>query len=274
MDANGRTSGTLLAAYRTTGDSALLLEAMQTFPNDPQVAFEALFRTNAPPADRRVWLDSFKKSAPENGLADYLSALDYFQSGQTNRAIQELTAARGKAFQDYSAERYQDDAEAFLAAGYSVAEAKTISGLQLLLPQLAQVKDLGHAIVDLSQTYRKAGDDSSAQAALQTAVELAQRYSIPYPGEPSISQLVGLHLEALALKEMEPSSPYGSGGETVRDQLDALARQRQQLEEQNRQAESIFPKMEDQDWINYRDRWLMFGEQNAIEWLIEKYVPE
>jgi hypothetical protein len=26
--------------------------------------------------------------------------------------------------------------------------------------------------------------------------------------------------------------------------------------------------MSDQDWITYRDRWMMFGEENAEQWLI------
>ena len=50
-----------------------------------------------------------------------------------------------------------------------MAEAKTIPGSQLLLPQLQQVKDLGLSLVDLAKSYRQAGDETSAQAALQIA---------------------------------------------------------------------------------------------------------
>jgi len=39
--------------------------------------------------------------------------------------------------------------------GYAVAEAKTIPGSQLLLPQLQQVKDLGLSLVDLAKSYRQ-----------------------------------------------------------------------------------------------------------------------
>ena len=39
--------------------------------------------------------------------------------------------------------------------GYAVAEAKTIAGSQLLLPQLQQVKDLGLSLVDLAKSYRQ-----------------------------------------------------------------------------------------------------------------------
>jgi len=272
LKANGRNAASLLAAYRTTREPSLLAEAMQSYPNDPQVAFEAIFKNDASAQERRQWLDTFKKSEPDNALANYLSAVDYFKSGQTDQAVQEFMAASGKRqFQDYTSERYQDDAEAFLAAGYSVADAKTASGMHLLLPQLAPVKELGLDMIELAKSYRQAGDDASAQAALQMAINLGQRYSKPSPGEPTVSQLVGLHLEGLALNTMDPNSPYGDTGQTVQDRLNQLAQQNGEVRESNRQVESIFPKVSDQDWISYRDRWLMFGEENAERWLINKY---
>src|SRR6185437_16264035 len=97
---------------------------------------------DASPEDRRHWLDALKQSDPDNALGYYLSALDYFKASQPDQGIKEFTAASNKSFQDYTSERYQDDAEAYMAAGYSVADAKAASGLQLLLPQLQQVKDL------------------------------------------------------------------------------------------------------------------------------------
>jgi len=272
LKANGRNAASLLAAYRTTREPSLLVEAMQGYPNDPQVAFEAIFKNDASAEERRQWLDTFKKSEPDNALANYLSALDYFKAGQTDQAVQEFMAASGKRkFQDYTSERYQDDAEAFLAAGYSVADAKTVAGRQLLLPQLATAKELGLDMIELAKSYRQAGDDASAQAALQMAINLGQRYSKPSPGEPTVSQLVGIHLEGIALNTMDPNSPYGDAGQTVQDRLNQLAQQNGEVKESNRQVESIFPKVSDQDWINYRDRWLMFGEQNAEQWLINKY---
>jgi len=271
LKANGRNAASLLAAYRTTGDSALLDEAMQKFPSNPQVAFEAAFKKDAAPEDRRRWLDAFKESDPDNALANYLSALDYFKSGQPDQAVQEFIAASGKPFQDYTSERYQDDAEAYLAAGYSVADAKTASSLQLLLPQLAQVKELGLNMIELAKSYRQAGDDVSAEAALQMTISLGQRYSTPSPGEATISQLVGIVLEGIALKAMDPNSPHGSNGQTVRDRVDHLVRERAELEERSRQVESLFPKMSEHDWISYKDRWLMFGEAAAASWLLNKY---
>jgi len=271
LNANGRNAASLLASYRTSKDPALLAEAMRNFPNDPQVAFEAALRPDATPEDRRQWLDALKKSDPDNALGYYLSALDYFKTGQSDQALKEFMAASGKSFEDYTSERYQDDAEAYMASGYSVADAKAAAGLQLLLPQLQQVKDLGHDMIQLSQSYQQAGDSASARAALQMAVSLGQRYGTSTPGEPAISQLVGLALEGLALKNMDPQSAYGSDGLTVQDELNQVSQQRAALEARSQKVEAIVPTMPEQDWISYRDRWLMFGEQNAEQWLINKY---
>jgi len=160
LKASRRNAESLLAAFRTTEDPALLQEAMQRYPNDPQVGFEAVIRKDAAPGERRQWLDILKQSAPENALPSYLSALDHFKAGQTDQAVQDLIAAAGKTqFQDYSLDRMQADEEAYRAAGYPVADAQVVATSHLLLPQLAQMRDLSRNILDLANSYQQAGDE-------------------------------------------------------------------------------------------------------------------
>ena len=92
LKANRTNAASLLAAYRTSGDKALLKEAMEKYPNDPQVALEAIFDKDLSPEQQRQWLNTFEKSAPDNALANYLSAYNYFNSGQIDQGIQELIA--------------------------------------------------------------------------------------------------------------------------------------------------------------------------------------
>jgi RNA polymerase sigma factor (sigma-70 family) len=271
LKANGRTAASLLAAFRTSGDPALLKEAMEKFPNDPQVDFEAAVDKDLSPDEQRQWLNIFKQSAPDNALANYLSALNYFNSGQIDQGVQELSAASGKSLDDYTASRAENDREAYLAAGYSVADASALGGSQLMLPQLAQMKQLGLDAVDLANAYSQAGDSSSAQAVLQMAANLGQGYATPSPGESEISQLVGIFIERKALQAMNPNSPYGNSGQTVQDQLNELAQQRASVKELDQQVSNLLPEMSDQDWIIYQNRWLMFGEANAQSWVVNKY---
>src|SRR2546427_2599930 len=74
-------------------------------------------------------------------------------------------------------------------------------------------------MVDLAHSYRQVGDEASAQAALQMAANLGQRYANGTAGEPEVSQLVGMAVERIALGKMDPNSPYGGDGQTVRDRM-------------------------------------------------------
>ena len=54
----------------------------------------AVLAHNAFPEARRQWLDAFKASSPDNSLANYLSAQDYFKNGQPEAAMKELQIGR------------------------------------------------------------------------------------------------------------------------------------------------------------------------------------
>ncbi len=271
LNANHRNVGSLLAAFRTTRDPAMLEEAKQRFPNNPQVAFEAAMDPQAKAEDRRQWLEAFKNSDPENALPNYLAASDLIKAGHPDEAVKELIAAGGKqSFQDYTQDRAQDDEEAYLSAGYSVAESKTISSMQLLLPQLLMLRDLGRSLEDLAGTYKQNGDAASSQAVWQMVATLGQRYSTATPGQPEISELVGIAIERSALQAMDPNAQY-TDGQTVQQRLESLNQQKATLAELNQQVEPLLAGMSDQDWIIYKDRWRMFGEESAMRWVIGKY---
>ena len=269
LKANGRKASNLLAAYRTSGDPALLEEAMQNYPNSPQVAFEAGIKKDLSPEQRRQWLNTFEQTAPDNALANYLSARDYFNAGQTDQAVQELATAAGKQqFQDYTLDRRQDDEEAYLAAGYSAAAAKMIASGQVELPQLSELKQLGLQMVDLSKSYQQAGDDTSVQAVLNMAVGLGQSYG---PGDCAISHLVGLAIERNALNAMDPGSPCGGNGQTVQDQLNQIALQKAAITSLFNQGTPLLEAMSDLDWISYIDRDKSCGEEAAMQWAVSKF---
>jgi RNA polymerase sigma factor (sigma-70 family) len=268
---NHRSAASLLAAFRATGDSKLLAEAAEKYPNDPQVAFTAAYQPGVSAADQRHWLDVFQQSAPENALPNYLSALNHFKAGQTDQAIKDLTSAAARQnLQDYSWDFIQNGEEAYRAAGYPEVEARVIPSMALVLPHLAELKQLNNAMIELATAYRQAGDDASAQAALQMNAALGQRLS--GPGNPAlITQLVGMTIEGLSLKEMDPNGPYGNGGQTVKDRLDEISQRKSTLTEFAKQLDGIYATISAPDWISYHDRWHAFGEDNAIKWLLNKY---
>jgi hypothetical protein len=272
LKANGRKASGLLAAYRTSNDAALLKEAMEKYPNDPQVAFEAIFDKGQSTQQRRQWLDAWKASAPDNALANYLSAREYLNSGQPELAVQELNAASTKPqFENYTLERWVDDEEAYRSAGYSDVEAKYLATTGLALPQLAPLKQLGQDLVDMAKAYRQSGDQTSAQAALAIAMDLGQRYLPASAGDALVSQLVGLVIQRNALSAMDPSSPFGNDGQTVQSHLAIVEQQRTALKELGQQAGSLLEKTtSEQDWNNYLQRWMLFGDLHAAQWLVNR----
>jgi RNA polymerase sigma factor (sigma-70 family) len=267
-----RSAATLLAAFRTSGDPALLQEAMQKYPNDPQVSFEAASRPDAPTDERRQWLDRLKQSAPENALANYLSAADHFKAGQPDLAVQDLLAAAGKPqFQEYNLDRIQTDEEAYRAAGYPEAEAKLLASSQLVMGQQVAVSGLGRSMLDLAKSYQQAGDEASRQAALQMAVDLGQRYGDDAPGQMLVAKLLGISIERKALGAMDSNAAYAATGQTVQDQLTQLAQQRAALAALNQQTDPIMQTMSDSDWVSFNDRLKNFGEEAAMRWVVGKY---
>ncbi|SPE60416.1 conserved exported hypothetical protein [Verrucomicrobia bacterium] len=274
LKANRTNAASLLAAYRTSGDPALLQQAMEKYGHDPRVTFEAVFAKNLSPEEQRQWLSAFEQSAPDNALANYLSAFNYFNSGQTDGGIQELAAASGKQFDDYTLEREQDDEEAYLSAGYSAAEAKRISDSWLTLPQFAPVKQLGMSLVALANAYNQSGDQNSAQAVFQMAMNVGQNVASESSSAALLGQLVGTAIEKIALSAMNPNSPYGDNGQTVQDQLNQIAQQRVAVNELVQQATPLLPTLSDQEILNYENRRRAFGEGAALQWLVGKYGPQ
>lgn len=266
---NRHSAGSLLAAFHNTGDRQWLEEAKAKYTNDPSVAFTALAKSDSP-EERRQWLDTFKRAAPDNALASYLSANEYLKAGRTDDAIRELEAAYSKPkLEDYGIQRVLDSEEAYRSAGYSDVEAKGVAMMSLELPQLAQLKQLTQSVLDVAASYRQAGDEPSAQAALQIGSNLGQRL---YTGQNTLIQdLVGMAVERLALSKMDPASPYGTGGQTVQERMDELLQQRKAVRVLANSSEGLLESLPDSEVTSYFDRRIVLGEAPAMKWLVGKY---
>jgi hypothetical protein len=72
------------------------------------------------------------------------------------------------------------------------------------------------------------------------------------------------------LAAMEPSGPYGAGGQTVQNRIDQLVQARAGIQAFNQQASPIWDSMSEQDWMSYQNRSAAFGEESALVWLVGK----
>jgi hypothetical protein len=278
LQANRRNAESLLAAYQATHEKSLLEEAMQKYPRDPRVAYTAWFRSPAGPDDpeavksRRQALDVLKEAAPDNALANYLSAGNYFASGQPEQAIQEMQAGATKSnFNDYTQDAIQSMTEAYMAAGYSEAEAKLASLTGALLPDLAELKKDGVRLVELAKSYQQGGDGESAQMILQMCRDLGQRLD-DANSMTLIQPLVGIALQRMSFEAAAGIAPDADSNQAAQDQLNALLKHRQDI----RSLTSAVPidvwlqTASPEDVIAYCDRQRVFGEQKTLQWLANR----
>lgn len=267
-----RNVDSLLGALRASGDDALLKEAKERFPNDPRVQFAAAFKSESS-EERQQWLEKFKQSDPDNSLANYLLAGEHFKAGQPEQALQELATAGGKAgFNNHLMDFIQNTEEAYHAAGYSEAEAKGIACNSALLPELLPFKQVGQALVELAKRYEQAGDAASAQAVRDMGLNLGRQLGQP-PQVTLIHELVGRAIERMVLGSMNPNAPYGAAGQTVQNQMDALAARRKEDRAMVAQAEPLLNTMSDQDLAHFYDRLKIYGEVAALRWVLTQTPP-
>ena len=269
--ASGRTNAEdLLAARQAGGDVEFLRLALTNFPNDPRVlvAASALEET---PAERRARLDRLKAAAPDNALADYLSARDHLKSGQTAEALADLTAASGKkGFQDYSLDALQNAEELYLQAGKSPAEAKLLAANSCLLPHLVQFKGLAQDLAGLEAQYLAAGDPVSAERIAQLGLQLGQHLIDGEGSRTLIGQLVGIAVERISLKPLDAAKNYDFLQGTVPDRIAQLDARRLAVRDSTKSLDSWMRNANEADLISYFDRFKLSGEAGALAWMRQR----
>jgi len=274
LELNRRSADSLLAGFIVTDDAGLLSEATERYPDDPQVAFVAIFASKSG-EERRRWLDALKQSAPDNSLAHYLSAGEYFKAGQTDAGVQELIDAMQKTkYEDYTVSFIVNAEEAYRAAGCTSVESKAAAMFNQPLPQLAKLKRLGNEMSTLAQSYRASGDEASALALLRMQVELGRQLGDSTRAGTIIQELVGIAIERGALELVEPGNWYDAASTTVADRLVQLARQRDEIKRLNDPLDGMFngerqellDRMSEEDLSNYFDRVKTLGEKEALRW--------
>lgn len=253
----------LLASYQASSDRSFLREAMSNYPRDSRVALTAACADTTPRGgpdaarDRRQRLDTFKQVAPDNALAYHLSARDHFKTGQPEIAEQEVLTGLGKPVRDYAPVFIQNAEEAYRSAGYSEAEATSLAMASLLMPHLAQLRDVGNELVARANGHRQSGNNALADKLLHAAVKLGAQLDRTN-SFTLLEILVGTAIQQNALKQLDPGAALGNSGRTVQAETDRLAERRAALRATAKDFNKLFEKMSDNEIGKY------FGEQKRL----------
>lgn len=256
----------LLTAFQASGDREFLRQAAAKFPDDPVVQAKVLMH-NLYPDQRQQWLDALKKSAPGNSLPSFLAARDLMDQGNPTAALAEITSAANKNYNDYYRESALGLEEAYLEAGRSLVEARALGGSEILLPQLAPLKQLGVQLADLSAEYGKTGDSASQQALLNGVYEMGTQLRDTGNQGPLITSLVGLALQNIVLQHWPDGVPAEIIQGSVADQLAANQQYRENLKASNQVLTQWLPTASENEIVAYLDHRQSLGEENALKWL-------
>jgi hypothetical protein len=250
----------LMTAFRFTKDLELLREAAQLSPGNPQVQLQLALHSDNPAEQRRA-LEALKQNDPENGLADYLSALEHFRAGNVEEAMSDISVGVGKGtIDDYTRSASQSAEEAYMAAGFSVGEAKAAAIMSMERPHLTQLRAVASELGELQSSYAKNGEATTAATIAKLGVTLAQQMQ---RGAPClIDELVANAMEKKFLATWEPA-----------DREARLAELQQRKGEITRMIGNKAPlQMGETEAIAYFDRQKLYGEFEALRWLNERHA--
>jgi len=271
LQQNKRSAESLLAAFRVSGDQTFLREAAASFADDPAVQF-AVIANDVFPEQRRQWLDGFKATSPDNALAWYFSALDYFKTKQTDLALQELAeATRKQSFKAYVAQTSQAVEEMYNLAGRSSLEAKAAPAFTPLVLHLRQLRNLADQMMQVHQQYGEQGDTASADTLAGMGLVLGDRLSTGANNQLVIDQLMGIAIEQKFLGKLDPAATYDSLGRPVSDVAAEIDRRKEAIKQAGQLTQRLLPTLNETELANYLDRLKVYGEPEAQAWLQSKY---
>ncbi len=270
-----RNAASLLAALHATGDTNYLREAATNFPGDPRLQYTVLMR-DVFPEERRKWLDAFKASAPGNSLANYLSAADYFQSGQRDAALAELEDATHKPqFQNYGTESRLDAEELCLASGQPqmLSSMIAVSGIAVdFLPELSTLKQVATGAGEAIKQYTAAGDTQATLALTGMGLKLADQLRSGDSGKYIIRELVGNATEAIILGQLDPNTSYDLlGGKTPAQRMEELKQRKLEIRNLSAGFNETFFQTTEVEQVNYLQRAKIYGEVEARRWLQQQH---
>jgi hypothetical protein len=264
---NKTNAASLLAAAQLGRDRSLYLTALTNFPNDPRVLF-AVAGPDRLPEMRRELLDRFKTAAPDNALADYLSARDHLKNGEPAQALQDLLSASTKnRFDDYTLEDMQTREDLLLQAGKSPAEAKAVAVSNTLLPHLSQMKGLAQDMAELQKQYVANGDAASAERLAQIGIQMAQHLTAEKGGSSLINELVGFAAERLVISPLDQQRSYDFLNGTPSARMDDLQAQRAKVKELTASFDQWWRTAPESEIVSFYDRMKLYGEPAALGWV-------
>ena len=276
---HGETAVNLIAAFEKSHDRALLERALQLFPNSPIVLMLAADsvpagaasqpgETYQPNPQRMEFIERFKAADPNNPLPWIYAGQELFKSKQTAEGLAEIRAALERpAFYTYANERMDGAQRLYEDAGMSPTEATLLAMAGLSLPHMTAAQQASRSLMEWQKSAADSGDTAAADDAIQLTYNLGRTFATPEASRTLIGQLVGVSIEARALKALPAGTQPGWLAVWPEIRLAEMESQKQNVKELTAGLEWVMQSQNEPLLAEYLRRNRTEGELSALTWL-------
>ncbi len=256
-----RDSASLLLAFRETDDQAYLREALERFPEDPEVVVAALL-TVLEFENRPELIDRLKSLDSDNALGNYIAASEAFAAGIDEAALMELAEASAKDFESFRNSIWQTNEEAWISAGYPEQEAKLHAAFGGTNPGMSTLMRLLHPMKELAARAAEEGDAATVDGMIRAQQGIARHM-----------EAGGLVIDVLAAIAFERAALLATEGHDARERLAELETRKQQVLDDNKRVVALLSEggAREADIGTWLDQVRQSGDVHANEWLLERY---
>ena len=269
----GRDAASLVAAWDITGDTALLDEAAEKFPNDPRVCIAMIARLSAENSDALPWIERFIALEPNNPEGHFLKIGPLMKAGDRDAALASLRrAVETKGKRDlHLRERMVTIREAALASGAGIRDAArlAIAGPNSRGATYGSFNGLIKLLHGEIESAKSAGDHERLIATASLGLGASEQFRAT-DDRTLINDLATMTLQRFTLAELPDDMEYGTTGQTIGERRLAVAQQTEELKtflKQGERLEALREQASDSQMAGYSDQYFLHGEKAAWEWL-------
>ncbi len=224
--------------------------------------------TYQPDAERMALIERFKAADPNNPLPWIFSAQELFKAKQTGEAVAEIRAALERpAFYTYANERMDSAQLLYEDLGVSSVEASLLAMAGLTLPHMGAAQQSSRSLMEWQKSAADAGDTAAADDALRLTYSLGRTFATPEASRTLIGQLVGVSMEARALKALPADSQPAWLTVVPAQRLAEMETQKQNVKDLTAGLEWVLQSQNGELLAEYLRRNRSDGELSALTWL-------
>ena len=275
----GETAVNLVAAFEKTHDRRWLERALELFPNSPVILMTAVNsvpaspapkpgETYQPDAQRTAFTERFKAADPNNPLPWIFSAQELFKAKLTGEAVAEIRAALERpAFYTYANERMDSTQQLYEDLGLHPIEAAVLAMASQTIPHTTAAMQSSRSLMEWQKSATDSGDTAAAADAIQLSYNLGRTFATPEASRTLLGQLVGVAMEARALKALPADAQPDWLSVTPAQRLAEMEKQKLNVTELTAGLEWILQSQDEQLLAEYLRRNRTDGELSALTWL-------